>query len=44
MKKYGFVAFLRKKLTKCLSVSPESYNFAPDFKIKRQRNEESEPT
>jgi len=44
MKKYEFVAFLRKKLTKCLFVSSESYNFAPDFKIKCKRDEESEPT
>ena len=44
MKMCEFVAFLRKKLTKCLFVSPECYNFAPDFKIKHVENEESEPT
>ena len=43
MKKYGFVAFLRKKLTKCLFVSPESYNFAPDF-IQKHRYDEEEST
>lgn len=44
MKKCEFVAFLHKKLINYLFISPECYNFAPDFKIKRIENEESEPT
>jgi hypothetical protein len=36
--------FLRKKLTKCLFVTEESYNFAPEIKQKRKENEKSEPT
>jgi len=41
---YEFAAFLSKKVTKCLLVSQESYNFAPEFKKKQRIDEESEPT
>jgi hypothetical protein len=36
--------FLSKKTTKCLLVSQESYNFAPEFKQLQRKDEESEPT
>ena len=41
---YESDAFFCKKVTNYLFASRKSYNFAPDFKIKRIENEKSEPT
>jgi len=39
-----FDIFLGKKTTKCLLVSQESYIFAPEFKQKQRKDDESRPT
>jgi hypothetical protein len=39
-----FITFLSKKTTNCLFITEESYNFAPEIKQKRRKDEESEPT
>ena len=42
-KKCKFDTFKRKKTTKCLLVSQECYNFAPEIKIKERKDVESQP-
>jgi hypothetical protein len=39
-----FVTFLIKKITKCLFITEESYNFAPEFKQIKKKDDESQPT
>jgi hypothetical protein len=38
-----FDIFLSKKATKCLLVSQESYNFAPEIKKNQRKDDESQP-